>query len=108
MHTILGPFHPHLEDAFVAEILRFKSDDPFSALLTLVPSDALRRRLKVLLTRERQLALLNLQILTFHQLSLRLLAEGNGALSPALATDFFLEEVLRQLIRAKKSGILRY
>jgi ATP-dependent helicase/nuclease subunit B len=104
MQTILGPFHPHLEDAFVKEILRFKSGDPLCPLLTLVPSDSLRRRLKTLLTRERQLALVNLQILTFHQLSLRLFAEANGPLAPVLYDDLFLEEVLRQIIRTREPG----
>ncbi|HEX9143102.1 MAG TPA: PD-(D/E)XK nuclease family protein [Candidatus Binatia bacterium] len=102
MQTILGPFHPHLEDAFVEEILRFKSDDPLCPLITLVPSDSLRRRLKTLLTRERGLTFVNLQILTFHQLSLRLFAEANGPLAPVLHDDLFLEEALRQVIRTRE------
>jgi ATP-dependent helicase/nuclease subunit B len=104
METILGPFHPHLEDAFVEEILHFKGEAPLCRLLTLVPSDSLRRRLKTLLTRERQLTLLNLQILTFHQLSLALFAEANGPLAPVLYEDLFLEEALRQIIRARAPG----
>jgi hypothetical protein len=104
MRTILGPFHPYLETTLVEEILRVKGDDPFDALLILVPSDALRRRLKILLARERQLSLINLPILTFYQLSLRLFAEVHGALSPALSGDLFFEEALRQLIRAKEPG----
>ncbi|MGE5817041.1 MAG: hypothetical protein ACM37Z_03385, partial [Deltaproteobacteria bacterium] len=102
MQTILGPFHPDLEDAFVEEILRFKSDDPLCPLLTLVPSNSLRRRLKTLLTRERELTFVNLQILTFHQLSLRLFAEANGPLAPVLYDDLFLEEALRQVIRTRE------
>ena len=104
MQTILGPFHPHLEDAWVEEILRFKGEAPLCRLLTLVPSDSLRRRLKTLLTRERQLTLLNLQILTFHQLSLALFAEANGPVAPVLYEDLFLEETLRQIIRARAPG----
>jgi ATP-dependent helicase/nuclease subunit B len=104
MRTILGPFHPYLEDAFVQEILRFKGEDPLCRLLTLVPSDSLRRHLKTLLARERQLTLVNLQILTFHQLSLALFAEANGPLAPVLYEDLFLEEALRQIIRARAPG----
>ncbi len=104
MQTILGPFHPYLENAFVEEILRCKSDDPLSPLLTVVPSDSLRRRLKTLLARERGLSLINLQILTFYQLSLRLSVEANGASASVLQEDLFLEEALRQIIRAREPG----
>ena len=36
MKSILGPFHPHLEDALVEEILNDKKADPLVPLLTLV------------------------------------------------------------------------
>ena len=104
MQTILGPFHPHLEEAFVEEISRFKGENPLCRLLTLVPSDLLRRRLKTLLARERRLTLVNLQILTFHQLELVLFAEANGPLPPALYEELFFEEALRQIIRAGAPG----
>ena len=74
-----------------------------SPLLILVPSDLLRRRAKILLTRERRLALLNVQLLTFYQLSLRLQAESGGA-PPELRGDLFLEEALRQIIRTRQPG----
>ena len=104
MQTVLGPFHPYLETALVEEILKYKNPDPLCPLLILVPSDALRRRLKVLLTRERSLSFINLQLLTFHQLSLRLFSEANGAQAPALEEDLFLEEALRQIIRKGQPG----
>ncbi len=104
MQTILGPFHPHLEDAFIEEILRFKSDDPLCPLLTVVPSDSLGRRLKILCASERQLSLINLQILTFYQLSLRLFVGAHGAADLVLYDDLFLEEALRQMIRAGAPG----
>jgi len=103
MQTILGPFHPDLEDALVDEILEHKGVDLLSPLLILVPSDLLRRRLKILLSRERGLALLNVQLLTFYQLSLRLQAERGGA-PPELRDDLFLEEGLRQIIRTRQPG----
>jgi len=104
MKTVLGPFHPHLENALVAEIRAQKADNPLLPLLILVPSDSLRRRLKILLTREQNLSLVNLQLLTFHQLSLRLWSEVNGMNPPILCDDLFLEEVLRQIIRTKLTG----
>ena len=104
MKTVLGPFHPHLENALVEEIRGQKADNPLLPVLILVPSDSLRRRLKILLTREQNLSLVNLQLLTFHQLSLRLSAEVNGVNLPTLRDDLFLEEVLRQIIRTKLPG----
>jgi ATP-dependent helicase/nuclease subunit B len=104
MQAILGPFHPHLESSLIEEILKFKNTDPLCPLLILVPSDALRRHVKVLLTRERNLSFVNLQLLTFHQLSAKLFAEAKGLNPPVLRDDLFLEEALRQIIRARHPG----
>ena len=103
MRTIRGPFHPDLENALVDEISRYKRADLPCPLLILTPSDLLRRRLKILLSRERRLSLLNVQLLTFYQLSLRLQEETNGA-PLKLQSDLFLEEALRQIIRARQPG----
>lgn len=103
MQTVLGPFHPDLEIALVEAVLTQKSLDLFSPLLILTPSDLIRRRLKIALSRERGLALLNVQLLTFHQLSLRLNGEC-GAVPAQLHSDLFLEETLRQLIRTDQPG----
>src|SRR3990172_4392234 len=104
MQTILGPFHPYLENALAEEISKYKNADPLCPLLVLLPSEVLRRRLKILLARECGLALVNLELLTFFQLSLRLFAEVNGAAVPLLRDDLFFEEVLRQLIRSRQPG----
>lgn len=103
MQTILGPFHPDLENALVEAIAKHKKTDLLCPLLILVPADLIRRRLKILLARERGLALLNVQILTFHQLSLRLNGERAGAPAENY-DDQFLEEALRQIIRTGQPG----
>jgi len=103
MQTILGPFHPDLETAFVDEIVTCKAQDLLSPLLVVTPSDSLRRRLKFLLARERGLSLLNLQLLTFHQLALRLREESNEPPFD-VQRDLFFEEALRQLIRSRCPG----
>ncbi len=103
MQVILGPFHPDLENALVDEILTRKAQDLLAPLLVVTPSDSLRRRLKFLLARERRLSFLNLQLLTFHQLALRLREEHHGALFEA-QRDLFFEEALRQLIRNRCPG----
>jgi ATP-dependent helicase/nuclease subunit B len=104
MQAILGPFHPHLENSLVEEILKYKNTDPLCPLLILVPSDALRRYLKVLLTKERKLSFINLQVLTFHQVSAKLFTEAKGLNPPVLRDDLYLEEALRQIIRAQQPG----
>ena len=103
MKTIIGPFHPDLEEALVQEIQSYKEADLLAPLLILVPSDLLRRRLKILFGREHSLALLNVQVLTFFQLSARL-NEESGAGGVLLREDLFLEEALRQIIRARQPG----
>ena len=104
MQAILGPFHPHLENSLVEGILKHKNTDPLCPLLILIPSDALRRHLKILLTKERKLSFVNLQLLTFHQLSAKLFAEAEALNPPVLRHDLFLEETLRQIIRARHPG----
>ncbi len=104
MKTVLGPFHPYLEKALVEEVSRHKANAPLSPVLILVPSDTLRRRLKIVLTREQNLSWIGLHVLTFHQLSLRLFAEVHGTHRPLLRDDLFFEEALRQMIRSKQPG----
>ncbi len=104
MQIVLGPFHPHLEHALINEVISFKKANPLCPLLITVPSDALRRHLKLLLTRENQLSFINLQLLTFHQLSLRLIAEAEGAQVGTLYDDLFFEETLGQIIETRQPG----
>ena len=99
MEILLGPFHPYLEDALIEKVREHKKPDPFSPLLILVPSNSLRRRLKLLLVRERGLDLLDLHLLTFHQLSLRIFEDAYGTNTLELRDDLFFEEVLKRLIR---------
>lgn len=99
MRVILGPFHPDLEDALVDEIHGERRTDLLCPILILVPSDPLLHRLKFLLAHERRLNLLNLHILTFHQLSRRLLEERPEPSELRLRDDAFAEEALRQVIQ---------
>lgn len=106
MKTICAPFHPDLEDALVAAVLQCKNADLLAPLLILVPSDLIRRRLKILFSRERHLSLLNVHVLTFFQLSRRLNEESGVAAEPR--DDLFLEEALRQIIRTRQPGAEPY
>ncbi len=99
MKIFLGPFHPHLEEAFVSEVQEFKTPDPLRPLLILVPSDLIRRRLLILLTLEHGLNLIHFSILTFHQLSILLCEEKSPSTDLSTQSDLFFEEVLRLQIR---------
>jgi ATP-dependent helicase/nuclease subunit B len=99
MKTVVGPFHPHLESALVDEVHARKSINPLSALLILVPSDSLRRRLKTCFAGEKRMNLLNVHLLTFHQLYLRLYEEDRRKSRLLPADDFILQEALGYWIK---------
>ena len=100
MKIILGPYHPQLEDALAEEIHARKEHDPLAPLLLVVPSETLRRRVKVLLAREHGLHLLNFHVLTFFQVSLNLFHEMHGPAGPTLRDQTFMEEALKRVIPA--------
>ena len=102
MQIYLGPFHPSLEETFVSEVRRLKSSDPLLPLLVLVPSNRIRQRLKVVLSLENRLSLLNLSILTFHQLSIELCEEVK-IFDLAVQDDIVFEEALRLLIQQSET-----
>lgn len=106
VNIVLGPFHPHLEEALVRELVARKADDPWAPVLVVVPSDGIRRRLAWHLAAERRLTLVNVSILTFHQLSRRLVAEAGGEHAPDLVDDRAFEELLRVVIeRGEPRGV---
>ncbi|MCC2640148.1 MAG: uncharacterized protein K0S45_561 [Nitrospira sp.] len=104
LRLVTGPFQPTLESALVRDLLILKTQDPQAALALIVPSDQLRRYLKSLLVLKHGLALLNVHILSFHQLALHLDRERhssgethdrNGRVE--LVTDVFFEHLLQHL-----------
>src|SRR5574340_36001 len=106
LRLVTGPFHPTLESTLVQDLLALKAQDPSAALALVVPSDQLRRSLKQLLVLKHGLALLNVHILSFHQLALHLDRERRtcGETSDTerridLVTDIFFEHLLRHLGR---------
>ena len=72
LRLVTGPFHPTLETHLVQDLRALKSKDPLASLAIVVPSDQLRRSLKRLLVLQEKLSLLNVHILSFHQLALQL------------------------------------
>lgn len=98
MNIVLGPYHPHLEEALAAEIRAVREHHSLTPILVVVPSDALRRRIKTLLARENGLHLLNFRVYTFFQLSLTLFHEAHGSMHLPLRNDTFMEEALRRIV----------
>jgi ATP-dependent helicase/nuclease subunit B len=103
MQVFLGRFHPDLEEILALEVSTRKAHEPLAPLLIVLPSETLARRVKVLLAEEKKLSLMNLHILTFHQLSLRL-ADETGAKKTDFQDAAFFEEALRELIRNRAPG----
>lgn len=103
LRLVTGPFHPTLESRFVQALRALKSQDPLASLAIIVPSDQLRRSLKRLLTLQQGMALINVHILTFHQLALHLdherrSAAGTGSVKRMdLVSDIFFEHLLRHI-----------
>lgn len=99
LRIVTGPFHPDLEAALVEDVRRLKATDPFAPLTIVVPSESLRLRLKRLLCIESGLALLDVHVLTFYQLALRLLTEADSFDPSTVHPEFFFREVVHHLLR---------
>ncbi len=98
MNIVLGPYHPHLEDALATEVRTLHARDRLAPLLLVVPSETLRRRVKTLLAHEHRLHLLNTHILTFSRLTLNLFHEAHGPETPTLRDATFMEEALKRVL----------
>ncbi|RMH09864.1 MAG: PD-(D/E)XK nuclease family protein [Nitrospirae bacterium] len=98
LNVVTGSLHADLEPILAEDLQRFKADDPFAPILIIVPSALLRQRLVWFLCVERGMALLNVQILTFHHLALRLVEEHLGA-SLTVRPPYFLREWFHLMLR---------
>jgi len=109
LRVVTGRFHPHLESALFDHIQRAKAIDPFAPLAVLVPSKPLADRVRWSLAVEQGLSLLNVHILTFHQLALRLSEEVRqlpGTAPPFQVVDeLFFEQLIRHIVRSRLSGL---
>lgn len=108
LRVITGRFHPSLESSLVAQLHQAQTGNPFAQVAILVPSSTLVARLKRLLSVEKNCALLNVHLLTFHQFALRLADEIHGqdrATRIRLVDDLFFEQLIRYLTRNRSSGL---
>lgn len=106
LEVVTGRFHPHLETALVDRIRKVKSTDPFAPLAIIVPSSTLADYIRRLLALDHQLALLNIHILTFHQLALRLADEfSEGSTCLRAVEDLFFEQLVRQIVQSRLTNL---
>ena len=105
LRIVTGRFHPVLESALVDHLTRVKAADPLAPFAIFVPSKSLADRIRTLLAVEQRIPLLNLHVMTFHQLALRLAADmpARQAL-PRVVDELFFEQLVRHIIRSKLSS----
>ena len=99
LRVVTGLFHPHLESALASDLRRLKSEDRLAPLAIIVPSDSLRDHLKRLLCLEQGLSLINVHIVTFYQLALRLLSERRPFDVSRLQSPLYFHELVHYLLR---------
>ena len=105
LKLVTGRFHPSLESALVEHLSRVKSTDPLAPVGIFVPSKQLADRIRTLLAVEQGLSLLNLHILTFHQVALRLAGEEQAARPlPRVVDELFFEQLVRHLVHSQLSS----
>lgn len=105
LRVVTGRFHPFLETALVEHLTRVKATDPLAPIAIFVPSKPLADRLRTLLSVERGLSFLNLHIMTFHQVALRLSEEVSGRCPlPRMVDELFFERLVRHIVRSKLSS----
>lgn len=102
LRVVTGRFHPVLESALVERLRRIKATDPLATIAIFVPSKPVADRIRTLLAVEHRLSLLNLHILTFHQVALRLADEVSADHSlPRIVDELFFERLVRHIVRSK-------
>ncbi len=100
LRIVTGAFQPDLETALLEHLASLKQPDPFAPMAVVVPSTALRRRLQWLLSAEQDRAYLNLHLLTFHQLTRRLLRDAVRSEKPDRASTILFHELVRRSLQA--------
>lgn len=105
LRVITGRFHPVLESALIEDLTRLKATDALAPIAIVVPSKPLADRLRTLLAVEQRLSLLNLQVLTFHQVAIRLAGEVSAVHPmPRVVDELFFEQLVGHIVRSKLSS----
>ena len=108
LQVVTGRFHPYLESSLFEQLRQVKASDPLAPVAILVPSVSLADRMRRLLALERRVPLINLHILTFHQLALRLAEESRCRpefVPLRVVDDLFFEQLVRHLVHRRLPGL---
>ncbi|HKY70603.1 MAG TPA: hypothetical protein VJL88_01665, partial [Nitrospira sp.] len=106
LKVVTGRFHPSLESSLVEHIQRIKEKDSWAKVAIVVPSKPILDRIRRLLAIEHPLSCLNIYLLTFHQLALRLADELRGRTPrplPRIVDELFFEQLVRHLVERRRS-----
>jgi ATP-dependent helicase/nuclease subunit B len=105
LRIVTGRFHPILESALLEHLTCAKATDPLAPLAIFVPSKSLADHIRTLLAVEQRTPRVNLHVLTFHQLAMRLAGEvfAPHAL-PRVVDELFFERLVRHIVRSKLSS----
>ncbi|OQW35240.1 MAG: hypothetical protein A4E19_16855 [Nitrospira sp. SG-bin1] len=105
LRVVTGQFHPDLESALVDRLTGLTATDPLAPLAIFVPSKPLAARLRTLFAVGRRLSLLNIHIMTFHQVALRLAEEVRvDHPLPRIVDELFFEQLVRHIVRSQLSS----
>ncbi len=108
LHVVTGRFHPHLETALIEHVRSSKAEDPLAPIAVLVPSQPLVDHLVRAMALTHGLSLINIHVLTFHQLVLRLAAEAGGrpdGPTVSVVDELLFEQLVRHLVRSRLPGL---
>lgn len=104
LHVVTGLFHPDLEQALASDLRSF-TGPPSPPCLILVPSESLRTYLKWTFCIEKRQPLFNVQLLTFHQLAVRVLEEQGRQVAGRLRGEPFFREWVHQRLRRRGADL---
>lgn len=105
LHVVTGLFHPDLEQALASDLRSF-TGPPSPPCLILVPSESLRTHLKWTFCIEKRQPLFNVQILTFHQLAMRVLEEQGRQVAGRFRGESFFQEWVHQRLRRQAADLV--
>ena len=99
LHVVTGPLYSDLEDAIAEHLQSFRVQHPVEPLTIVVPSQYVRHRLQWFLCTQRNLSLFQVHILTFFQLTLKLVEEQGQSIFHVIRSDNFFREWIHCLMR---------
>ncbi|MDT7042087.1 PD-(D/E)XK nuclease family protein [Candidatus Nitronereus thalassa] len=105
LHVVTGPLYSDLEDALAEHLHSFRSHAPTIPLTIVVPSEYVRFRLQWALCAERELSLFNVHLLTFFQLSLRVVEEQGHTFANGFRSNNFFHEWIHYLLRRRSAAL---